>query len=265
MSEAPPEVTPRGRRIRAVDHAIDVLETMGAAGRPMGVSEIARQTNLSKAAVHHLLATLETRRFVMRDTDSALYKLSWALYELGSNVVRDIDVSRIARPYLDKLAVETGESVLLGILDEHSVLYLDRGEAPAGLQMRANAGRRSPLHATASGKVLLAFANDSLLLDEILSGPLERLTKTTITDPSILRYELAEARRRGYATCWQEREIGLCSVGVPLRDYRGSVVAALTVAGPSIRLTTLTFQQHLGPLMATACRIEAHLGARSRA
>lgn len=265
MSEAPPEVTPRGRRIRAVDHAIDVLETMGAAGRPMGVSEIARQTNLSKAAVHHLLATLETRRFVMRDADSALYKLSWALYELGSNVVRDIDVSRIARPYLDKLAVETGESVLLGILDEHSVLYLDRGEAPTGLQMRANAGRRSPLHATASGKVLLAFASDSLLLDEVLSGPLERLTKTTITDPSILRYELAEARRRGYATCWQEREVGLCSVSVPLRDYRGSVVAALTVAGPSIRLTTFTLQQRLGPLMATASRIEAHLGVRSLA
>lgn len=265
MSEAPPQAMPRTRRIQAVDHAIDVLEAMSAAGRPVGVSEIARQTGLSKATVHHLLATLETRRFVMRDADSALYKLSWALYELGSNVVRDIDVSRIARPYLDKLAVETGESVLLGILDEHSVLYLDRGEAPAGLQMRANAGRRSPLHATASGKVLLAFANDSLLLDEVLSGPLERLTKTTITDPSILRYELAEARRRGYATCWQEREAGLCSVSVPLRDYRGSVVAALTVAGPSIRLTTLTFQQHLGPLMATACRIEAHLGARSRA
>ena len=265
MSEAPPQAMPRTRRIRAVDHAIDVLEAMSAASRPVGVSEIARQTGLSKATVHHLLATLETRRFVMRDADSALYKLSWALYELGSNVVRDIDVSRIARPYLDKLAVETGESVLLAILDEHSVLYLDRGEAPAGLQMRANAGRRSPLHATASGKVLLAFANDSLLLDEVLSGPLERLTKTTITDPSILRYELAEARRRGYATCWQEREIGLCSVGVPLRDYRGSVVAALTVAGPSIRLTTFTLQQRLGPLMATACRIEAHLGARSPA
>jgi DNA-binding IclR family transcriptional regulator len=264
MSEAPAAAPPRIRRIRAVDHAIDVLEVMGAAGRPMGVSEIARQAGLSKATVHHLLATLETRRFVMRDADSPLYKLSWALYELGSNVVRDVDVSRIARPYLDQLAVQTGESVLLGILDGHSVLYLDRGEAPAGLQMRANAGRRGPLHATASGKVLLAFAQDGLLLEEILSGPPERLTKTTITDPSVLRHELAEARRRGYATCWQEREVGLCSVGVPLRDYRGSVVAALTVAGPATRLTTLTLQQHLGPLMAMARRVEAHLGASDR-
>src|SRR5690348_5012027 len=172
MSDEPSATEPRARRIKAVDNAIDVLEVMGAAGRPMGVSEIARQAQLSKAAVHHLLATLETRRFVMRDTDSTSWKLSWALYELGSNVVRDVDLSRIARPYLDKLAVQTGESVLLGILDGDSVLYLDRGEAPMGLQMRANAGRRGPLHATASGKVLLAFATDATLFDRLLSEPL---------------------------------------------------------------------------------------------
>lgn len=261
MSDTVQVPVTRVRRIQAVDHAIDVLEALSAAGRPIGVSELARQTGLSKAAMHHLLATLETRRFVMRDADSTLYKLSWALYELGSNVVRDVDVSRVARPYLDKLAAQTGESVLLGILDGHSVLYLDRGEAPAGLQMRANAGRRSPLHATASGKVLLAYAVDGTLVDEILSGRLERLTKTTITDPSALRHELAGVRRRGYATCWQEREVGLCSVGIPLRDYRGIVVAVLTVAGPATRLTARTLQHHLGPLTATAHRIEAHLGA----
>lgn len=256
-----PEATQRARRIKAVDHAIDVLEVLAAAGRPVGVSDLARQTGLSKAGVHHLLATLEARRFVMRDADSTRYKLSWALYELGSNVVRDVDLSRIARPFLDRLAVQTGESVLLGILDGDSVLYLDRGEAPAGLQMRANAGRRGPLHATASGKVLLAFAADSTLLDKIVSRPLEKLTRTTITDPATLRHELAQARQRGYATCWQEREVGLCSVGVPLRDYRGYVVGSLTVAGPATRLTTGSLQSHLAPLLTTARRIEAHLGA----
>jgi DNA-binding IclR family transcriptional regulator len=264
MSDEPPGTEPRARRIKAVDHAIDVLEAMGTAGRPMGVSEIARQTHLSKAAVHHLLATLETRRFIMRDTDSTSWKLSWALYELGSNVVRDVDLSRIARPYLDKLAAQTGESVLLGILDGDSVLYLDRGEAPAGLQMRANAGRRGPLYATASGKVLLAFANDPALLDQFLKEPLEKLTKTTITDPAALRQDLAQARQRGYATCWQEREVGLCSVAVPLRDYRGNVVGSLAVAGPATRLTSRTLREHLTPLLASARRIEAHLGASSQ-
>jgi DNA-binding IclR family transcriptional regulator len=252
-----------GRRVRAVDHAVDVLEAMAKVGRAVGVSDLARMTGLSKATVHHLLATLEARRFVMRDPSSPLYRLSWALYELGSNVVRDVDLSRAARPYLDRLAVQTKESVLLGILDGDSVLYLDRGEAPMGLQMRANAGRRGPLHATASGKVLLANASDPGLLERLLAKPLPRLTTTTITDPDLLRKELAEVRAQQYATCWQEREVGLCSVAVPLRDYTGAVIGSLAVAGPATRLTAATLPAHLAPLQVMAHHIVAHLGGRS--
>lgn len=248
------------RRVQSVDHAVDVLQTLARLGRPTGVSEIARQTGLSKASAHHLLSTLETRGFVMRQPGSALYKLGWALYELGSNVIRDVDLSRVARPYLDMLAAQTNESVLLGILDGESVLYLDRGEAPSGLQMRANAGRRGPLHATASGKILLAFSGDPILLANLLAKPLERLTRATITDPDALRHDLAQARQQGYATCWQEGEVGLSSVAVPLHDYRGAVVASLTVAGPASRLTTRTLQSHLHPLHAARRRIESHLG-----
>src|SRR3954454_22560050 len=78
------------RRVQAVEHAIDLLEAMARMGRAVGVSDLARVTDLSKASVYHLLATLEERRFVIRDPDAPLYRLSWALYELGSNVVRDL-------------------------------------------------------------------------------------------------------------------------------------------------------------------------------
>ena len=256
------EAAPRNpRRIQAVDHAIDVLDVLAKSGCALGVSDIARRTGLSKATVHHLLATLESRRFVMRDPASTRYRLSWALYELGSSVVRDVDISRAARPYLDKLAAQTSESVLLGILDEDSVLYLDRGEAPSGLRMTANAGRRGPLHATASGKVLLAYTRDAQLFERIACRPLPRFTTTTITEPSALRQELAQARQQGFATCWQEREVGLCSLAVPLRNYVGAVVGSLTVAGPATRLTMRTLQAHLAPLHAARHKIEAHLGA----
>jgi DNA-binding IclR family transcriptional regulator len=256
-----PSTRRESRRVQAVDHAVDVMEAIASSGRALGVSDIARRTDLSKATVHHLLATLEARRFVMREPSSPLYKLSWALYELGSNVVRNVDLSRVARPYLDRLAAQTGESVLLGILDDNSVLYLDRGEAPTGLVMRANAGRRGPLYATASGKVLLAFTSDPALIDRTLSEPLDRLTKSTITDSVKLRYELAQTRQLGYATCWQEREVGLCSVAVPLRNYSGAVAGSLAIAGPATRLTTRTLRAHLLPLQAAAHGIEKHLGA----
>jgi DNA-binding IclR family transcriptional regulator len=253
--------TPRQgpRRIRAVDHAIDVLECLARAGAPIGVTDLTRQLELSKASVHHILGTLEARGLVMREPDLPLYRLGWNLYELGSSVVRSVDVSRIARPFLDKLALETGESVLLGILDGDSVLYLDRGDAPHGFHMVAAAGRRSPLHATASGKFLLAFADDEFA-KRYLKRSLESFTLDTLTDPSILRQQLAEIRAQGYATCWQERELGLCSVAVPLRNHTGEVVASLTLAGPAGRLTEDSVDAHLEALRGAADQIEAQLG-----
>jgi DNA-binding IclR family transcriptional regulator len=247
------------RRVQAVDHAIDVLEAIAEAGGAMGVSDVARRTGLSKATVHHLLGTLEARRLVIKDAQTAAYRLGWSLYELGSVVARSADVSRVARPFLDSLAAQTSESVLLGILDGDSVLYLDRGDAPNGFHMVATAGKRSPLHATASGKLLLAFAGEQAI-DAYLDRPLEGFTPDTVTDTAVLREQLAAIRRDGYATCWQERELGLCSVAVPLRNHTGGTAASLTLAGPAGRLTPESVDAHLKPLRHAAHEIELHLG-----
>lgn len=250
------------RHVQAVEHAVDVLEYMAMLGSGTRVSEISRHTGLSKATVHHLLGTLAKRGLVIHDAQTALYRLGWSLYELGSAVVRDIDVSRIARPFLDHLAARTAESTLLGILDDDSVLYLDRGTPPTAFPMVAAAGRRGPLHATASGKLLLAFADRSLI-DLELAKPLQKFTNTTVTDPKVLRRQLAQVRAMGYATCWQESEVGLCSVAVPLRDYTGDVVASLALVGPAGRLAPRNVQTHLVALREVATDIATRLGARS--
>jgi len=254
----------RPRRVQAVDHAIDVLDVIAGDNRSLTLSEIARKTGLSKPSAHHMLVTLESRHFVMREPDSPRYRLGWALYELGANVVRNVNLSRVARPYLDRLSAQTGESTLLGILDNDSVLYLDRGEAPGGLTMVADAGRRGSLHATASGKVLLAFG-DPMLVDALLARSLPQYTRATVTSAAGLRRQLAQVRARGFATCWQEAELGLCSLAVPLRDYTSAVVGTLTLAGPAARLNARTYQTQLVPLNDAARRIELHLGARSQA
>jgi DNA-binding IclR family transcriptional regulator len=249
----------RTRRIQSVDHAIDVLQVLNEAPDGMGVSAIAQRVGLSKATVHHLLGTLESRRFVVRDPMAAHYRLSWGLYELGSAVVRSVELTRVARQYLDRLALGTGASVLLGLLDGDSVLYLDRGEAPSGLRVVANAGRRCALHSTASGKVLLAFARDPHLLQRVVTRPLTRFTGTTITDPNRLRRELAQVRWQGYATCWQEAEVDFCSLAVPLRDESGAVIASLAIAGPSAGLNAGTVPKSLMLLRAAAQTIGAQL------
>lgn len=256
----PASAEARSRRVKSVDHAVDVLQALGAASSGLSLADVARESGMSKAAVYHLLATLETRRFVARDPETGVYRLDWGLYELGSSVASGTEVTRVARHYLDRLASETSEFVLLGILDEGSVLYLDRGESPSPFRVTANTGRRFPLHATASGKVLLAFCADRALYDRVLREPLPAITSATITNPDLMRRELDRSRRRGFATCWQEGEVGLSSVAMPVHDHRGRTVAALTIVGMSTRLNAGTVRQHLVPLTTAVHAIEERLG-----
>ncbi|MEO7126423.1 MAG: IclR family transcriptional regulator [Nakamurella sp.] len=255
-----PQAAPRSRRVQSVDHAVDILQALAESPQGLGLSDIATQVRLSKATVHHLLATMGSRRLVARVPGGAQYRLNWGLYELGAAVVRGIDVTRIARNFLDQLATQTGESALLGILDGDSVLYLDRGDPHGTFRMVANAGRRSPLYSTASGKVLLANSTDRTLFDRLVDVGLAKLTPSTIVDPRELRQTLADVRQRGFATCWQEREVGLSSLAVPIRDYTGAVVASLALAGPASRLNQRTLKQHLRPLQQTGNEIGVRLG-----
>lgn len=252
-------VVRRTRRVQSVDHAIDVLKVLADAPQGMGVSAVAAHVGLSKATVHHLLGTLESRQLVVRDPAFARYRLSWGLYELGATVARGVDLTRVARHYLDRLAAQTGESVLLGLLDKDSVIYLDRGEASSDFRTVANAGQRTALHTTASGKVLLAFAEDPNLLHRIMARPLDRLTPATIVEPERLRRELATVRWQGYATCWQEWDVALCSLAVPVRDCHGSVIASLALAGPAMRLNLRTLPENLALLRAAARMITNRL------
>lgn len=252
------------RRVRSVDHAVDILQTINMLNGQAGVSEIARQTGLSKATVHHLLTTLEERRFIKQDPATSQYRLGWALYELGSSIVHGLRLEGAAAPHLAALAAHTGESVLLSIRDDDELLYVSSAEAPQTLRMTATSGRRSSLQATASGKVLLEFSNDPALVKRLTSQALPRWTPSTITEPARMKKELEKVRKQGYATCWEEREVGLCSLAIPIRDYTSKVVAALALAGPSSRLNAESVAQHLRPLEAAGFRIQQELGVRPK-
>jgi IclR family KDG regulon transcriptional repressor len=252
--------TADARLVQSLLKAVDVLEVLAQGERALGVSDIARRAGISKAGAYAILRTLMACNFVVRDHGTPTYRLGWALYELGSSVVRNTDLSRVARVYLDELAQETRDSVLLGIIDQDSVLFLDRGESPDRFHMVADSGRRSPILASASGKAIAAFYSDEMM-QMLLRKPVRRYTAATVTDKRKLRDELRRVRECGYATCWQEAEAGLSSIGVPLRDHSGDVVAALTIAGPSERVNPHTAQRLVPLLRKTAAAIEERLGA----
>ena len=248
------------RQVRSVHHAVDVLHHLSEADRPLGVSELARRTSLNKATVFHLLSTLQARHLVSQDPETSCYQLSWGLYALGASMTRTHSVAQAVRGKLETLAQTTGETVLVGILDQGTVLYIDRAESPSGLAMVANIGRRAPLHAVATGKVLLAHSPGADV-EKLLASTLPGFTPSTIIDADELRSQLDAVREKGFARCWQEHEAGISSVSVPIRDYTGSVVAALTIAGPATRLTARALRRQLVPLRRTAEAIQARLGA----
>lgn len=245
------------RVVRSVVHASGLLKALHRSGRPTTLSDLARKIGLSKPATYALLKTLETAGLISRDS-AARYQLGWGVYELGSAVIRPLDLARIARLHLDHLAERTGEAALLGILDNDRVLYLDRGQNAESFTMVANIGRRSPLHTTASGKVLLSH-QPAEYIASFIARPLSPTTSLTITDAQRLMAELRLVRVRGYATCGQEQEIGLSSIAVPLLDAGGDVRAALALAGPTGRFTQNQLPRLLTELKATAQRISRQL------
>jgi DNA-binding IclR family transcriptional regulator len=251
------------RTVQSVTRAISLLKEIARTPQPSTLSDLARDAGLSKPAVYNLLKTLEVEGLVRKDAD-ARYSLTWGMYELGTSVLRGVDVSRVARVHLDSLAVETGEAALLAILDEESVLYLDRGQSAETFVMVANVGRRSPLHTNASGKILLA-GQDPHFIDRVLSGPLERRTERTIVDRRALLAELDRVRSVGYAVCVEEQEVGLSSIAVPIHDHTGGVGAALTIAGPASRVNNAAWDRLLEKLRKEASEISVQLGAPAAA
>jgi DNA-binding IclR family transcriptional regulator len=247
------------RVVNSVQHAARILRVLGGSADPMSMSDVARRVNLSKTATYHLLRTLELEKFVAKDS-TARYRLSWGVYELGSSVMRSIDLMRVARVHVDKLAEDTGEVVLIGIVDEGTVLYLDRVASAGATSMLASAGRRTALHATATGKLLLANQRERFV-QAIIDAGLTRRTAKTVCDGDALRAELAQIRARGYATCWQEFDNALSSVAAPLIDYTGSPVAALAIAGSSTRITRASLPAILALLLPVAEAISVELGA----
>lgn len=220
----------------AVERAGRLLRAMGT-GRPsrgLGLAELALQTRLHKTTALRLLNGLEHVGLVDRGDDGRFH-IGLGLVELASAYLEDLDLVEEARPMLEQLAAETGETVHLGVLDGAEIVYVDKCESSQSLRMVSRIGSRNPAHCTAIGKAMLAYAAQTFLL-QLLEAGFDRRTPNTIVDLDSLRVQLAEIRARGYAVDREENKLGICCVGAEVRDRKGRVVGAISVSGPSVRI-----------------------------
>jgi DNA-binding IclR family transcriptional regulator len=245
-----------------VRNALHLLEQFSYTEPVLGVSELSRRLGLAKSTVHRILTTLLDEGFVQKAADGR-YRLGFRLYELGQLVVSSLELREVAHPTLERLRNDTGETVHLAVLEGADVVYLERFESPSTLRLFGRLGRRMPAHSTSSGKCLLAFSPPEVI-DAVVAAGLPRLAPRTITSRAMLVRVLRQVRRDGYASSIDESEPGATSVAAPVFGVDGTVIAAVSVAGPSLRITPESIPRYSRLVRRAADAISSGMGHRDR-
>lgn len=236
-----------------------MVDALAEANTDLGTNEIARRTGINPSTVSRLLATLVAGALVEHVQESGRYRLGPRLVQLGNIVLARLDLRQIARPHLRALVEATGETATLSTAGDRDAVTVDFVQSPSSVQSVAQLGRPSIAHATATGKVLLAFGG--LLLPR---GTLEAYTERTITTRSELVAELDTIRERGYATNVGEREDDLHAIAAPVWGSDGELAAIIGVQGPAARFDRAAMKAQMEPLLEHARQLSFELGWAGR-
>jgi IclR family KDG regulon transcriptional repressor len=258
------EAAGRSPLLSSVRNAARVLRAFTHADQELGVTELSRRLGLGKSTTHRLVATLEAERLLEQDSRTGKYRLGLALYELGTTVTEHVDLHQAALPVLTTLRHRTGEMVHVAVLDGLEAVYVERLESLYMLPVFRRVGHRLPAHWTSSGKVLLAALPRAELQRRLQGAALEGRTDRTITDHKALIAELDQVAAQGWASNVEEGELGVTSVGAPLRGADGKVMAAVTIVGSSERITTESIRRYRAAVTEAAAVISGRLGYRGR-
>jgi len=244
--------------------AMEVLALFSLEERELGVLQVAERLDRPKSTVSRWLSAMERADFLDRDPDSSRYRLSLRLAALGDVARQTTTLQRSARPWLNWLAQRTGETANLTVLVGTEAVNVEVADSPRPVMHIGWVGRRLPVHATASGKVLLAYA-DGGVVAMVFGAKLERFTAETITNARKFRSELELVRTRGYATVWGELEPDLAAVAAPVRDHRGIVVAAIAIGRPVSRCAPEQLDILAADVLRAAGTVSEKLGYRNSA
>jgi DNA-binding IclR family transcriptional regulator len=249
--------------VAVLQKALDLLEVL--ADEPdLGLSELSEKTGASKASTYRMLSTLESRGFVVKRGDTRKYAPGAQLVALSCAVVARLDLAKAARPYMDELKRLTNETINLGILADGQVLYVNILESEQGLRMAAHVGARDALHCTSLGKAILSALPEPEVRQLLTAYRRLPNTPRTITALDGVMDDLAKVARRGYSIDDEENEVGARCVGVPIRDLSGRAIGAMSVSGPSTRISDEVIEELGARLQEAAEGVEEQMGYGKR-
>ena len=239
-----------------------VMEWMARQARACRVTDVANAFGMARSNAHRTLQTLVECGWAVQDADTSAYRPSLRLFELGAMVSEAADIGALLRPHLAALAQASGETIHLAVLDGAEIVYLDKFDSPLPVAAYSRIGGRAPACCVASGKAMLAAARLDAAALRALFGTLQPHTPHSIVDFDALQAELERSRARGYAENREEWRLGVCGLGVPVFDARGTAVAAVGMSVPSIRFARTQARELSERIMACARDASATLGYR---
>ena len=245
--------------LRAID-ILDLLEQNAA----LSVTEISDLLSFPRSTTYKYLAVMRECGFVDYDPGLEKYKLGMKLFELGTTVQNRIVVHKIARPYLEELSNELGETVGLTVLDRNDALYVEKVE-PESTELMVFLSRkviRFPLHAGAASKILLAHLEDEKIETFLKTQKLVKYTGKTIVDPDKLRKEIKGIRKAGYAFSEEEIDLGVRALAAPIFDHEGKIAAGLVVFGPAQRIDDYKKEKILKAIFECSKKISSRIGGK---
>jgi IclR family transcriptional regulator, pca regulon regulatory protein len=244
--------------VQSLDRGLAVIRAFGPGRERLSLSDVARETGLTRAAARRFLLTLVKLGYVR--SDGREFSLRPLVLELGYAYLSGLAMPEIASPHLEELVARVRESSSISVLDGHDIVYVARVPTKRIMTVAISVGTRFPAHATSMGRVLLAGLSPDDLDKYLNEDDFETFTARTVTDPDRLREIVREVRRQGYAITDQELEEGLRSIAAPIHGSGGAVIAAVNLSGHASRVSLAAMRAVLLPaLLETAGRIEADL------
>jgi DNA-binding IclR family transcriptional regulator len=248
----------RSKRVGVLTKTFRIIDVLQSSASPLTLTEISERTGINKSTALRFLAHLETERYVARDAKAG-YTVGDKLRPLGARSTLEVNLREASQAPLRELWRTTQETVNLGVLDGQEVVYLDCLESPHSFRLVANAGTRAVAYRTALGKAILAFFPANRRKAMLESLVFQAFTPKTITSAERFRNELDRVRKRGYSIDDEESLAGVRCLAAPILNVEQEAVAAVSISGPTARMTKDKLPEFAATIRAAAHQISASL------
>ncbi|MFD1413352.1 IclR family transcriptional regulator [Oceanobacillus jeddahense] len=223
--------------VQSIERAFTILKILSQYPNGLRITNLAQKAGLSKSTAHRIASTLVNLEYVYKNPETEKYILGNELIRLTGSMLSNLDVIKVADPYLTNLSRSINETVHLCVEDNGEVLYVDKKESNQRFRMYSTIGSRGPLYCSAVGKILLSGMEESYFNEVINNIKFIARTERTITSIEELKKEIKKVKLQGYALDDKENEEGLRCIGGPIYDFKGNTIASFSISGPASRLT----------------------------